>query len=97
MAVTFPLFQPAALVAGVVLGFGLGWSWPGLMNFAVVRLHPRRSLTLSDVRAFLTARGVAAFKAPEHLVVVDQLPHTPVGKPDKTRLRALVSAALRDA
>lgn len=64
---------------------------------AVVRLHPRRSLTLSDVRAFLTARGVAAFKAPEHLVVVDQLPHTPVGKPDKTRLRALVSAALRDA
>jgi MFS family permease len=31
----------AALVVGVVLGFGLGWSWPGLMNFAVVRLHPQ--------------------------------------------------------
>lgn len=30
-----------ALVVGVVLGFGLGWSWPGLMNFAVVRLHPQ--------------------------------------------------------
>jgi MFS family permease len=29
-----------ALLAGVVLAFGLGWSWPGLVNFAVVRLHP---------------------------------------------------------
>ncbi|MDL5159882.1 MFS transporter [Actinomycetospora termitidis] len=29
-----------ALVAGVVLGFGLGWSWPGLLQFAVVRLNP---------------------------------------------------------
>ncbi|PZG10067.1 MFS transporter, partial [Micromonospora craterilacus] len=32
---------PGALVVGVLLGFGLGWSWPGLMNFAVVRLHPQ--------------------------------------------------------
>jgi MFS family permease len=31
---------PVALVAGVVLGFGLGWSWPGLLQFAVVRLNP---------------------------------------------------------
>lgn len=29
-----------ALVAGVLLGFGLGWAWPGLVNVAVVRLHP---------------------------------------------------------
>ena len=29
-----------ALVAGTVLAFGLGWSWPGLLQFAVVRLHP---------------------------------------------------------
>ncbi|MFV2101968.1 MFS transporter [Micromonospora sp. LOL_024] len=29
------------LVVGVLLGFGLGWSWPGLMNFAVVQLHPQ--------------------------------------------------------
>ncbi|WP_142060003.1 MFS transporter [Pseudonocardia kunmingensis] len=29
-----------ALVIGTVLGFGLGWSWPGLLQFAVVRLHP---------------------------------------------------------
>jgi MFS family permease len=29
-----------ALVAGTVLGFGLGWAWPGLLQFAVVRLNP---------------------------------------------------------
>jgi cyanate permease len=29
-----------ALVVGTVLGFGLGWSWPGLLQFAVVRLNP---------------------------------------------------------
>jgi cyanate permease len=30
----------AALVIGTVLAFGLGWSWPGLLQFAVVRLNP---------------------------------------------------------
>jgi predicted MFS family arabinose efflux permease len=29
-----------ALVLGTVLAFGLGWSWPGLLQFAVVRLNP---------------------------------------------------------
>ena len=31
---------PVALVAGTVLGFGLGWSWPGLLQFAAVRVDP---------------------------------------------------------
>ncbi|SDG10137.1 MFS transporter [Pseudonocardia oroxyli] len=31
---------PVTLIAGVVLGFGLGWSWPGLLQYAVVRLNP---------------------------------------------------------
>jgi MFS family permease len=30
----------AALVIGTVLAFGLGWSWPGLLQFAVVQLNP---------------------------------------------------------
>jgi predicted MFS family arabinose efflux permease len=38
-----------ALVAGVVLGFGLGWSWPGLMNFAVVRLHPQAPAAATSI------------------------------------------------
>lgn len=29
-----------ALVAGTVIGYGLGWSWPGVLNFAVIRLNP---------------------------------------------------------
>ncbi|MFI5934853.1 MFS transporter [Actinoplanes sp. NPDC051494] len=44
------------LVAGVVLGFGLGWSWPGLMNFAVVRLHPRSPAAATSI----TQTGVYA-------------------------------------
>jgi hypothetical protein len=30
----------AAFYAGTALVFALGWSWPGLMTFAVVRLNP---------------------------------------------------------
>lgn len=28
------------LLLGTVLGFGAGWGWPGLLNLAVVRIHP---------------------------------------------------------
>ncbi|MEU8314824.1 MULTISPECIES: MFS transporter [unclassified Micromonospora] len=46
----------APLVAGVVLGFGLGWAWPGLMNFAVVRLHPQAPAAATSI----TQTGVYA-------------------------------------
>jgi predicted MFS family arabinose efflux permease len=46
----------AALIVGVVLGFGLGWSWPGLMNFAVVRLHPQAPAAATSI----TQTGVFA-------------------------------------
>ena len=36
----FATGQPAAFFAGTALVFALGWSWPGLLTFAVVRLHP---------------------------------------------------------
>jgi MFS family permease len=45
-----------ALIGGVVLGFGLGWSWPGLMNFAVVRLHPQAPAAATSI----TQTGVYA-------------------------------------
>ncbi len=32
--------HPALLVVGVVTAFAAGWGWPGLLAFAVVRLHP---------------------------------------------------------
>jgi MFS family permease len=45
-----------ALVAGVVLGFGFGWSWPGLMTFAVVRLYPQAPAAATSI----TQTGVYA-------------------------------------
>lgn len=32
--------NPALILVGAVLGFGAGWGWPGLFNFAVVRHYP---------------------------------------------------------
>jgi MFS family permease len=46
----------SALVIGVVLGFGFGWSWPGLLNFAVVRLHPQAPAAATSI----TQTGVYA-------------------------------------
>ncbi len=44
------------LIIGVVLAFGLGWSWPGLLNFAVVRLHPQAPAAATSI----TQTGVYA-------------------------------------
>jgi MFS family permease len=38
-----------ALAIGTILGFGLGWSWPGLMQFAVVRLNPSAPAAASAI------------------------------------------------
>jgi predicted MFS family arabinose efflux permease len=46
----------ATLIVGVTLGFGLGWAWPGLMNFAVVRLHPQAPAAATSI----TQTGVYA-------------------------------------
>ncbi|MDG4790522.1 MFS transporter [Micromonospora sp. WMMD1102] len=50
------LAAPPALVTGVVLAFALGWAWPGLLNFAVVRLHPQAPTTATSI----TQTGVYA-------------------------------------
>ncbi|MFI6821438.1 MFS transporter [Micromonospora sp. NPDC050187] len=44
------------LVVGVVLGFGLGWAWPGVMTFAVVRLYPQAPAAATSI----TQTGVYA-------------------------------------
>ena len=48
--------SPALLVLGTVLGFGLGWSWPGVLTFAVVRLNPSAPAAATSV----TQTGVFA-------------------------------------
>ncbi|MFY1635644.1 MFS transporter [Solwaraspora sp. WMMB335] len=47
---------PAPLLIGVTLGFGLGWAWPGLMNFAVVRMYPANPAAATSI----TQTGVYA-------------------------------------
>jgi 2,3-dihydroxybenzoate-AMP ligase len=46
------------------------------------------ALTLDEVRASMELIGVAAFKLPDHLVIVEELATTKVGKIDKKALRA---------
>ncbi|GGU40057.1 (2,3-dihydroxybenzoyl)adenylate synthase [Streptomyces violascens] len=48
--------------------------------------------TLETVHAFFAARGVAAFKTPELLYLVEEFPLTPVGKVDRRTLRERILA-----
>ncbi|HEX6873301.1 MAG TPA: AMP-binding protein [Micromonosporaceae bacterium] len=63
----------------------------------VVRLHPGHRLTLAEITAALTERGLAAFKLPERLELVEELPHTPIGKPDKKALQAWLAGTATEA
>jgi 2,3-dihydroxybenzoate-AMP ligase len=49
--------------------------------------------TLAELKAFLNARGVAAFKLPERLVLLDSFPLTGLGKVDKKQLRTLTGTS----
>ena len=53
----------------------------------VVALHDGQSLTLEEMRSFLTGR-VAKWWLPDDLVVVDEVAKTSVGKYDKKAIRA---------
>jgi 2,3-dihydroxybenzoate-AMP ligase len=59
-----------------------------------VTLKPGAELDLGQVRRSMAEAGVAAYKHPERLVVVPELPLTKVGKIDKKQLRAAVTALL---
>lgn len=62
-----------------------------------VTLKPDAVVTLDDIRASMRLVGVAAFKIPERLVVVDHLPTTKVGKIDKKALREDIALRLQRA
>jgi len=53
-----------------------------------VVLKPGATLTLDDLRAFLTAREVAKLKWPERLEIIADMPMTPTRKVKKTELVA---------
>jgi cyclohexanecarboxylate-CoA ligase len=44
----------------------------------------------NDLRDWVTAQGLARFKAPDRVVHLDSLPALPAGKPDKAAIQALV-------
>jgi acyl-CoA synthetase (AMP-forming)/AMP-acid ligase II len=46
------------------------------------------SFDVETARAWFSTRGVARFKTPERVVVVDALPSLPTGKPDRDALRS---------
>ncbi|MBW0089244.1 AMP-binding protein [Pseudonocardia sp. KRD-184] len=56
--------------------------------------RPGATVTLEEIRDAMDAVGVARFKLPEHLVLVDELAATKVGKIDKKALRADIAERL---
>ena len=55
---------------------------------------PGATVSLEEIRESMETIGVARFKLPEHLVVVDELRSTKVGKIDKKALRADIAERL---
>lgn len=76
--------HPAVVAAAVV-----GFPDPALgeRSCAVV-VAPSGAPTPAEFREFLRRRGLAAFKWPDRVEVVDDLPRTALGKVDKKQVRA---------
>ncbi|WP_019926721.1 type I polyketide synthase [Nocardia sp. BMG111209] len=51
---------------------------------------PGASITLSGIAAHLTAKGVAPYRIPAELVILDRLPYTATGKVARVRLAELL-------
>lgn len=81
----YPKIVGAAVIAGPHPIHGqTPWSY-------VTTTEDQPSIDLFELRRFLVDQGLAPFKLPEHLVVVDALPLTAVGKVDKVLLRRWAS------
>jgi 2,3-dihydroxybenzoate-AMP ligase len=53
--------------------------------------------TAAELRAFLTERGMAAYKLPDRVQWLDDLPRTAVGKIDKRALRAIAARPTQES
>jgi acyl-CoA synthetase (AMP-forming)/AMP-acid ligase II len=58
----------------------------GERAYLVAALRPGSTITLADVVAHLEAKGLAKYKWPEDLIVVEELPSTATGKIARARL-----------
>ena len=87
LMLTHPKVKLAALVAMPDPVFGE-------KACAFVVPHPGETLGLAELIAFLRAQQIAAFKLPERLEIVAELPLSPVGKILKRELREMIAAKL---
>nr|WP_278190042.1 hypothetical protein [Rhodococcus fascians] len=60
-----------------------------------VSVAPGHTVSLADVVDIMNTAGVARFKLPERLVVVDSIPTTKVGKLDKKAMREDIQTRLQ--
>jgi 2,3-dihydroxybenzoate-AMP ligase len=67
----------------------------GEQTCAYLVLRPDETLDLTALSAYLEGRGVARFKWPERVEIIEALPVTNVGKVDKKRLRDDIAAKLK--
>ncbi len=69
----------------------VGEADPLMGERVVAFVEGSRTFDLDACRAWFAERGVARFKTPERVVMVDELPLLATGKPDRAALRARVS------
>jgi len=62
----------------------------GEQVLAFVQLVPDATFDLEECRRWFEAQGVARFKTPERIEVVDDIPMMAAGKPDRAALRQLL-------
>jgi 2,3-dihydroxybenzoate-AMP ligase len=81
-------------VEGVTLAAAVAMPDPDLGERVCLFVVPRPGATvnLADIQAVMLRAGVARFKLPERLVVVESLPSKGIGKIDKKALRASLGA-----
>jgi len=79
--------HPGVLDAAVI---GVEDAVLGERTYAFVVLRDE-NVEPAALKAFLRDRGLATYKIPDKVVLVDELPRTPVGKADKVALRALAA------
>jgi 2,3-dihydroxybenzoate-AMP ligase len=87
------LAHPAVLEAAAV---AMPHPVLGEQTCAYLVLRPGETLDVAALGAYLDGRGVARFKWPERVELVDALPVTNVGKVDKKQLRDRIAARLQE-